>query len=145
MNYLMVSFPYFFPLRAHHRYPKSTLYVFHYSGGGASSFRPFLKGLDPSINVIGIQLPGRENRFNEQYVEDLETLIQDLIKAFQSHMSPNAIFLGHSMGAAIAFECVGAMRLHGISLPKHLIVSGHRALHLPKSDVLRSDLLILLG
>jgi medium-chain acyl-[acyl-carrier-protein] hydrolase len=32
------------------------------------------------------------------------------------------------------------MRLQGVSLPKHLIVSGRRAPHRPRSDVLRSDL-----
>jgi medium-chain acyl-[acyl-carrier-protein] hydrolase len=132
--------PYFFPLRVSNPTPKATLYIFHYSGGGASSFRPLIKELDSSINVIGIQLPGRENRFQEPYVEDLEVLVQDLSRAFQSNMTPNAIFLGHSMGGGLAYECVNAMRLKGISLPKHLIVSGRRAPHRPRSDVLRSDL-----
>jgi medium-chain acyl-[acyl-carrier-protein] hydrolase len=132
--------PYFFPLRLSNPYPKATVYIFHFSGGGASSFRPLLKELDSSLNVIGIQLPGRENRFHEPYVEDLEGLIQDLVHSFQSYMAPNAIFLGHSMGAGLASECVNVMRLQGVSLPKHLIVSGRRAPHRPRSDVLRSDL-----
>lgn len=135
----MVS-SYFFPLRLSNPYPKATLYIFHFSGGGVSSFRPLLKELDSSMNVIGIQLPGRENRFQEPCVENLDTLIQDLICLFHSHMAPNAIFLGHSMGGGLAHECVNAMRLQGVALPKQLIVSGRRAPHRPRSDVLRSNL-----
>jgi len=136
----MASSPYFFPLRLSNPYPKATLYIFHYSGGGASSFRPLVKALNSTINVIGVQLPGRENRFQESCIEDLETLVHSLISAFKSSMAPKAIFLGHSMGARLAFECVQAIRLHGISLPKHLIISGRRAPHRPNSDILRSDL-----
>lgn len=136
----MASSSYFFPLRLSNPYPKATLYIFHYSGGGASSFRPLLQGVHSSINIIGIQLPGREGRFHEPYVENVDTLIQELIQAFRSYMAPNAIFLGHSMGGGLAYECVNAMRLKGISLPKQLIVSGRRAPHRPNSDVLRSDL-----
>jgi medium-chain acyl-[acyl-carrier-protein] hydrolase len=44
------------------------------------------------------------------------------------------------MGARLAFECVQAMRLHGISLPKHLIISGRRAPHRSNFDILGSDL-----
>jgi medium-chain acyl-[acyl-carrier-protein] hydrolase len=136
----MTSSPYFFPLRLSNPYPKAVLYIFHYSGGGACSFRRLVEGLDSGINVIGVQLPGRENRFQESCIEDLDTVMHDLIKAFRSYMAPNAIFLGHSMGARLAFECVQAIRLHGISLPKHLIISGRRAPHRPNSDILRSDL-----
>lgn len=136
----MTSSPYFFPLRLSNPYPKATLYIFHYSGGGVSSFHPLVKALNSTINVIGVQLPGRENRFQESCIEDLDIVIHDLIKAFRSYMAPNAIFLGHSMGGGLAYECVNAMRLKGISLPKHLVVSGRRAPHRPRSNVLRSDL-----
>ena len=136
----MASSPYFFPLRLSNPTPEATLYIFHYSGGGASSFRPLVKAINSAINVIGVQLPGRENRFQEPCIEDLDTVIHDLIKAFGSYMTQNAIFLGHSMGGGLAYECVNAMRLKGISLPKHLVVSGRRAPHRPSSHVLRSDL-----
>jgi medium-chain acyl-[acyl-carrier-protein] hydrolase len=132
----MISSPYFFPLRVDHLYPRSTLYIFHYSGGGASSFRPLVKDFDSGINVIGVQLPGRENRFQESCIEDLDTVIHDLIKAFRSYMD----FLGHSMGARMAFECVQAIWLHDISLLKHLIISGRRVPHRPNSDILRFNL-----
>lgn len=120
--------------------PKATLYLFHYSGGGASSFRPLVKEIDPKINVIGIQLPGRENRFQEPFAKHLELLVQDLVKVFREALVPQAIFLGHSMGAGLAYECVMAMLLLGVRLPAHLIVSGRRAPHRPRSDSLRSDM-----
>lgn len=136
----MASSPYFFPLRLSNPHSKAVLYIFHFSGGGVSSFRSLVKLLNSDINVIGVQLPGRENRFQESCIEDLNTVIRDLIKAFKSSLVPNAIFLGHSMGARLAFECVQAIRLRGISFPQHLIISGRRAPHRPTVDILRSDL-----
>ena len=45
--------------------PKIRLFCFPYGGGGASIYREWQKNLPDSIEVCPIQLPGREDRMNE--------------------------------------------------------------------------------
>lgn len=103
------------------------------AGGGASRYRDWLAHLPDDVEVVSVQLPGRENRFNEQPIESMEQLVGPLLEGLASYLvAPFALF-GHSMGALIAFELVrGMRRMHpGGAAPVHLFVSGCRAPHLP--------------
>ncbi|AYN37919.1 thioesterase [Streptomyces dangxiongensis] len=103
----------------------AVLYCFPHAGGAASAYRPWPAALPDGIEVVAVQLPGREHRITEPPCVD-PALIADAIGAdVAAHGSrPYALF-GHSMGALLAFEVARTLsagdRLPG---PALLAVSG---------------------
>ncbi len=100
------------------------------AGGGASRYRDWPAHLPDDVEVVSVQLPGRENRFNEPAIESMEPLVGQLLDGLAGYLvRPFALF-GHSMGGLIAFELVRRLRQRGLR-PVHLFASGCRAPHLP--------------
>ena len=108
---------------------------FPHAGGGASCFHRWFRDLRQNLDVIGIQLPGRENRLREPAISDLSDLlgriVENLAPALQNQTP--FIFFGHSLGALLAFEVTRQFRANGWPLPRALIVSGRTAPHIPLS------------
>jgi medium-chain acyl-[acyl-carrier-protein] hydrolase len=102
-----------------------------HAGGGAASYVGWSLRLAPQIEVLAVQLPGREARLSEPPIADMHELVDALTAALAPHCrTPFALF-GHSMGAHVAFELVRTCRRRDLPLPTCLIVSGARAPHLP--------------
>lgn len=100
------------------------------AGGGASRYRDWPVHLPDDVEVVSVQLPGRENRFNEPPIESMEQLVGPLLDELAGYLIPPFALFGHSMGGLIAFELVRRMRPRGVA-PVHLFASGCRAPHLP--------------
>ncbi len=107
------------------------LFGFPYGGGGASVFRSWISELPDTIELFAIQYPGRENRFGEKLYTVLDPLIQDLERSILPFLTKPTVFLGHSLGALVAFELARVLQEHHDFQLEHLFVSGHRAPHLP--------------
>ena len=107
------------------------LFCFHYGGGSASTFREWSKDLIDYAELIAIQLPGREERFNEPLLNNVSQIVDNLCLNFNNYLDKPFIFFGHSIGALITFEFVRALRRKGISQPEYLIVSGTKAPQIP--------------
>ncbi len=103
------------------------LFCFHYGGGGASSFRLWVNDIIDSVEVITVQLPGREERYNEPLLNNIHSIINELCDNFYQYTNKPCIFFGHSLGALIAFEFARKLRKKKMIQPKHLIVSGTQA------------------
>jgi len=100
------------------------------AGSGASKYRSWPAHLPDEVEVVAVQLPGRENRFTEQAIGTMDRLVGLLLDELASYfVRPFALF-GHSMGALIAFELARGLRPGGVA-PVHLFASGCRAPHLP--------------
>lgn len=109
------------------------LFCFHHSGGAASFYHPLLQQLSPKIELVAVQLPGRENRFLEPVNKNLPDIITHLNNEFQLFNNKPFLVFGHSLGSILAFEFVMSIqKCYGI-LPKHLFVSSCRAPHLALS------------
>ena len=103
------------------------LFCLPYAGGGASLYYPWATALPATVEVIAVQLPGRQNRFAEAAFTDWAALLVALDSALlPGDDQPYAVF-GYSLGAILAFEWVRRRRRQGQSLPRHLFVAGHRA------------------
>ncbi|MGB2569960.1 thioesterase domain-containing protein [Micromonospora citrea] len=101
------------------------LFCLPYAGGGASVFRHWQDGLGTDVEVLPVQLPGRENRISE----DPEFRVDDVASAIAHRVrGPYAIY-GHSMGGRVGFEVVRELRRAGRPLPLRLYVGGARAPH----------------
>ncbi len=115
---------------------KFHLFYFHHSGGGASMFHPWVEHLSPSIELIAIQLPGRETRFTEKLTDSLIEILDNLTEGFTSFLETPFIVFGHSLGGILAYEFAREIYEKYALLPKHLIVSAMRAPHLPRKSYL---------
>ena len=105
-----------------------------HAGGGASAFHPW-RTLATDVTVSAVQLPGREDRFVEDRLTDVDTaarIVADRISA----ESPGAYALfGHSLGALLAFEAARHLCAAGAP-PLAVYVAGQAAPHLhPPADM----------
>lgn len=76
-------------------------------------------------------MPGREDRFVEPPLRDLDSVLRHLMSAIDPLLDRPFVFFGHSMGALIAYELTRLLRSLGRPMPAHLFVSGRRAPSIP--------------
>ena len=109
------------------------LFCFPYAGGGAGVFRQWPQHLPGSVEVRAARFPGRESRIREPPHTHLSTLLPDVARAICPHLDRPFAFFGHSMGAILSFELARLLRREFNVGPVRLLVSGHRAPHLPRT------------
>jgi acyl transferase domain-containing protein/acyl-CoA synthetase (AMP-forming)/AMP-acid ligase II/surfactin synthase thioesterase subunit len=110
------------------------LFCLPYAGSGVSAFAPLALAIGAGTEVVGVQIPGREDHDNVPACRSMDALIGSLIEIFPEQDADYFIF-GHSLGAVVAYEFVLALQLSGKRLPRGLIVSGCNA-PLARSDTL---------
>jgi medium-chain acyl-[acyl-carrier-protein] hydrolase len=79
-----------------------------------------------------VQLPGREARWEEPCMRDLDRICDALASAVQRFAPEPCYFFGHSLGALLAFETCRKLRRSGCALPHVLMVSARPAPQLPR-------------
>ena len=107
------------------------LICFSYAGGGASAYANWHSSLPANVEVVALQLPGRETRFREPLLADLAVVVDKIEFAIAPLMDRPCVFFGHSLGGLIAYEVAKRLRDRERDLPKRLIVSGKRAPQYP--------------
>lgn len=103
-----------------------------FAGGGANSYREWPTYLPEHVEVVPVQLPGRENRFDEPAIDAADLLAGRLLEGLVSYLDRPFALFGHSMGALIAFELARRLRTKGLE-PVHVFASGCKAPHLPRA------------
>jgi surfactin synthase thioesterase subunit len=102
-----------------------------YAAAGSSAYRDWSSALPEWIEVVSIQLPGREARLREPSLRCARDVAAQLAPVVaEAAPGPLAVF-GHSMGAAIAFELARRLAERVPEALAHLIVSGRGAPHIP--------------
>jgi medium-chain acyl-[acyl-carrier-protein] hydrolase len=110
------------------------LFCFPYAGAGASAYRAWPAGFPETVEVAAVQLPGREGRFGEPLLTDVQSLAAALPEALVPLLDRPFALFGHSLGAVSAYETARRLRRdHGLS-PGLLAVSGHQAPGLPAAQ-----------
>jgi medium-chain acyl-[acyl-carrier-protein] hydrolase len=103
------------------------LFCLPFAGGGPSAFNAWWKAMPASIELRVGQLPGREARFKQTPISNLQVAIDRLADAFEKHLDrPYAVF-GYSMGALLGFEIVRELRKRGAPPPMQLMVAAKSA------------------
>ncbi|MFJ8751986.1 thioesterase II family protein [Streptomyces sp. NPDC102441] len=121
------------------------LVFFPHAGGGASSALQLSKALTPSVEVLSLQYPGRQDRRTEGQIAGIHELADELAGVLADGLAPEAgtpyAFFGHSMGAILAFEVARRLEEAIGNGPGRLIVSARRAPSVPRHELhhLRDD------
>lgn len=103
------------------------LACFPHAGGSASFFFPVSQALQPSVEVLAVQYPGRQDRRREPCVTDLGTLADLAYEALRDWADRPIALFGHSMGAIVAFEVARRLEQRLGVEPAVLFASGRRA------------------
>ena len=125
----------FLPLKANPT-GRLRLIMFPHSGGGARAFSQWPARLPQDIEILGIQLPGREERFRETPYSRMQPLVEELVPFLRPHLDIPYVLFGHSLGGLIAFEMARVLSAKKLPGPAQVIVSGHAAAHLPAAKPL---------
>ncbi len=99
------------------------LFCFPHSGAGASLFASWPKLLPPSVQVCGVQLPGREDRLRERPLTDVPAVVMALSTALQPWLEIPFTFFGHSLGAVLAYELALHLQTRKAPVPTRVFVS----------------------
>lgn len=102
------------------------LFCFPYAGVGPAMFRPWSALLPGEIDLWAVQPPGREARFREQPLANIDEMVDSVVAAMEPHLDRPFALFGHSMGACVAFEVARTLADRGAA-PARLFVSGRRA------------------
>ncbi len=101
------------------------LFCLPLAGGGASLFATWQRLIGPAIEVLPIQLPGREARFTEPVSHSPD----DIAAAIAARADrPYAIY-GHSMGGRIGFEVIRSLGRIGAPPPVRFYPAAVRPPH----------------
>ncbi|MBU8567928.1 thioesterase [Virgibacillus pantothenticus] len=114
--------------------PLYRLFCFPHAGGGCSTYSSWTEYCGEDIEIIVVQLPGRENRINEVPLDNLD-IITELITHDISQFSDKPFaFFGHSLGSILSYEVCKTLLNNKKPYPTHLFLSSCRAPHIPNLD-----------
>jgi len=128
--------------------PRIRLVCLPHAGGAASAYRGWAPFVPRGVELLGVQYPGRADRYGDPVSPDLDALAADVATAVAALPGPLPVVLfGHSMGALVAYETARLLASAGRPAAR-LVVSGRRApterwggtLHRQDDDVLLDDL-----
>lgn len=128
--------------RAPRRDPLIRVIAIPHTGRGASVFQPWPGLLPESVEVLALQLPGREERARDRMPETVQALARQCAAVLTPFLRLPFALYGHCSGAVLGYEIVRVLR-DGLGVePVHLFPAARCAPHLtPRLPVLheRSD------
>ena len=107
---------------------KVRLFCFPYAGAGAPVFLPWTERLDPSIELVAVEPPGRAGRIDEPPLVDMASFMKGLVPDLEQHLDKPIALFGHCQGAMNLYEVARWLERKGCE-PVHLFVSGARPPH----------------
>lgn len=114
---------------------KLRLYAVPFAGRGASLFHSWRAMLPEWIDLVAVQLPGREARLREPALSSVADIVDALQAEIVATNDRPFAFFGYSMGALISFETTRALLAAGTTGPEALILAGHQPPHVKTTSV----------
>jgi medium-chain acyl-[acyl-carrier-protein] hydrolase len=98
------------------------LFCFPYAGGSAALFKKWQDLVPSRYRIIPLEYPGRGKKYSQPLVNNIFTLIDQLLAEIAPLIRPPFAFFGHSLGAIIAYEL--SLRIASDYEPALLVLSG---------------------
>lgn len=117
--------------RAANAHAKIRLFCLPFAGAGASIYNSWLAFMPAEIEIIAIQLPGREDRVFEQPFSRLRPLVRTVAQAIRPYLQIPFAFFGYCCGGLISYELTKELRHRFNTSPVNLFVASQPAPHLP--------------
>lgn len=114
------------------------LVCFPHSGGGPASFRGWEDAFGSRVEIWRAVLPGRGQRAWEPLARAWPPVVADLCAGIAASVPLPFAFLGHSLGATVAFEVARVLAASGRE-PAHLVVSARAAPDIPHALPVPAD------
>jgi medium-chain acyl-[acyl-carrier-protein] hydrolase len=112
-------------------YVRNRMICFHWAGGNSNVFKTWEF---KDTEIVMVELPGRNARFNEKPMTDLVLIARKIAQALDVagylRSSIPLIFFGHSFGAMLATNVARILKREKNFSPKYLVVSGAIPLHM---------------
>jgi acyl transferase domain-containing protein/surfactin synthase thioesterase subunit len=106
--------------------PRLRLFCFPFAGGGSAVYRNWAQSIDPTIEVVAIEPPGRLGRITEPPVADMKEFVDQLVPAMGELMDRPFAFFGHCLGGLTMYETARRLIHTTMFRPEHLFASGAR-------------------
>jgi surfactin synthase thioesterase subunit len=100
------------------------VFALPFVGGGASVFTSWPSHLPDTVEVMGIQYPGREDRIDEVPFDSMPAFVAELADAMLPFLDRSFAIYGHSMGGLLAYELTKYLEQQYSEVPMKLIVAG---------------------
>ena len=108
------------------------LICFPHAGVGASLCNGWSESLPDNVELMAVQLPGRENRLQETPLREFDPLKRALEEILPNYLDLPMGLFGYSFGGTFAFELARGMVDRGV-VPAHLFVGACVAPQVPRS------------
>ncbi len=95
-----------------------------HAGGSAAFFKEWGDSFSDNINILPVQMPGRENRIRESMPDSIQELAEIFVRENSELFSKGFALFGHSLGSVIGLEVAYAAKEICKREPQGLFVSG---------------------
>ena len=106
--------------------PRLRLFCFPFAGGGSAVYRSWERFIDPTIEVVAIEPPGRLGRITEPPVTNMKEFVDQLLPDMAELLDRPFAFFGHCLGALTMYETTRRLIHTTMLRPDHLFTSGAR-------------------
>ncbi|GAA2944045.1 MULTISPECIES: thioesterase domain-containing protein [Streptomycetaceae] len=105
----------------------ATVVVFPQAGAGCLRLRSTASALPSGLNLLGVQMPGREDRLNDSPANSLSEVVARIGAELRDPaLHRPLVLLGVSLGALIAYEVARKLEPEGAG-PRSLVVAAARS------------------
>jgi acyl transferase domain-containing protein/surfactin synthase thioesterase subunit len=106
--------------------PRLRLFCFPFAGGGSAVYRNWAQFIDPTIEVVAIEPPGRLGRITETPITDMTGFVEELVSEMGELLDRPFAFFGHCLGTLTMYETARRLIQTTTLRPDHLFASGGR-------------------
>jgi acyl transferase domain-containing protein/surfactin synthase thioesterase subunit len=106
--------------------PRLRLFCFPFAGGGSVVYRSWARFIDPTVEVVAIEPPGRLGRITETPIADMKEFVEQLVPEMEELLDRPFALFGHCLGALTMYETARRLIHRTKAGPDHLFVSGAR-------------------
>jgi len=113
---------------------KLRMFCFPYAGAGPSVYKDWPQGIANSVDLIGINYPGREALSSHAPMSNLNEIVGKVAVKILPYLDKPFVFFGHSMGAYVSFELARILKERQGFSPEHIFLSAASAPHIENEN-----------